>query len=191
MSLGMSDLMKIRFPLKIPNFLLSQLIQTPLSGCHYSLERQQLQFLVLFTLQIISWPRSKHHLLQQPNLIVRLSHQFLFLPLPSRPKTPHQKPNLILSVPQPLSPPCLFQHLPVFTHHMVTRTRDNTRKVQQFTNHLAFITTSSLEPEPKTFSQAQKHEQWMNAMHKKNRCLAQKQNIDTRSSFTRTKHCGM
>lgn len=50
---------------------------------------------------------------------------------------------------------------------MVTRTRDNTRKVQQFPDHLAFITTSSLEPEPKTFSQAQKHEQWMDAMYKK------------------------
>lgn len=50
---------------------------------------------------------------------------------------------------------------------MVTRTRDNTRQVQQFPDHLTFITTSSLEPKPKTFSQAQKHEQWMDAMHKK------------------------
>jgi hypothetical protein len=56
------------------------------------------------------------------------------------------------------------------SHHMVTRTRDNTRRPQQFPDHVAFLTT--LDHKPSTFSQANNHEHWRQAMAQEISALA-------------------
>lgn len=38
---------------------------------------------------------------------------------------------------------------------MITRTRDNTRKIRQFPDHVAYIFTSPHDTEPATFHRAQ------------------------------------
>lgn len=52
--------------------------------------------------------------------------------------------------------------VPASTHHMITRTRDNTRKPCTYPNHVAF--TATVATEPTTFSQAQSQLCWQEAM---------------------------
>lgn len=87
----------------------------------------------------------------------------------------HMSPAQAQAVSPPPNRPVLFSTpldasldpQPNFTapiHPMVTRTRDNTRRVKQFLDHIALLATSTLSQEPKTYSQASKDPNWNSAM---------------------------
>ncbi|KAJ1695555.1 hypothetical protein LUZ63_012253 [Rhynchospora breviuscula] len=68
-------------------------------------------------------------------------------------------------------PPATTSVIPPSTHSMITRTRDHTRKVRQFPDHVAFLTASTVL-EPTCFSQANQHPEWRSAMAKEIDALA-------------------
>ncbi|KAJ4760135.1 hypothetical protein LUZ62_070510 [Rhynchospora pubera] len=55
-----------------------------------------------------------------------------------------------------------ISHQPSSTHQMITRTRDNTRKPRHFPDFVAHLTTT--DHEPRTFTQANTHTEWRQAM---------------------------
>lgn len=55
---------------------------------------------------------------------------------------------------------------------MVTRTHDNTCRAKTYPDHVALLSTSSLD-EPKSYAQASKHSHWVEAMHKELQALQQ------------------
>lgn len=70
-------------------------------------------------------------------------------------------------------------HSAVSTHPMVTRSKDNTRPIKAFPDHVTFLTTRhplssvSTDDEPNTFQQANKHPHWRQAMAQELNALLQ------------------
>lgn len=54
---------------------------------------------------------------------------------------------------------------------MVTRSHDQTRKPKQFPDHVALVTESYDQFEPKTYNQAKVHPHWVEAMKKEHAAL--------------------
>jgi hypothetical protein len=53
---------------------------------------------------------------------------------------------------------------------MTTRTRDHIRKPRTFPDHVAFLSTSTLETEPSTFRHANISPLWRAVMQQENGC---------------------
>lgn len=68
------------------------------------------------------------------------------------------------------TPAAPLSHIPSSSHPMVTHTKDNTRRIRAFPDHVAF--TTSLDSEPTTFLQANLKPEWHNAMAEEINALA-------------------
>lgn len=65
----------------------------------------------------------------------------------------------------------LQTHVNLPSYHVTTRICDNTRKPKSFPNHVAFITETYEQTEPKTYNQAKAHPHWLEAMNKEHMTL--------------------
>lgn len=89
--------------------------------------------------------------------------------LPTPPISSPTSAAPLTPTPQPESQPSP----PQTTHPMVTRTRDNTRRLRTFPDHVAYL--ASLDSEPTTFAQANTQPEWRQAMATEIDALARNQ----------------
>ncbi|KAJ4753743.1 hypothetical protein LUZ62_088148 [Rhynchospora pubera] len=124
----------------------------------------------------VSVPITSHQASAQPSSSSDSARNELHEPtrsIPSDRNSPESSPiaahseSLVSSpdstnIPSPTAPQPLISQQSASQHPMITRTRDNTRKPRHFSDFVAHLTT--IDHEPRTFTQANAHIEWRLAM---------------------------